>query len=93
MDLLRKPLFVDVEMRGSGRLFNEFTLVLDQILLQAFDKLHVGDNRISINLNVESVFTEAFEGIYRKYARRSHAPSRLRVPASPTSLKISMSFK
>lgn len=62
MDLLRKPLFVDVEMRGSGRLFNEFTLVLDQILLQAFSKLHVGDNRISINLNVESVFTEAFEG-------------------------------
>ena len=34
MDLLRKPLFIDVEMRGSGRLFNEFTLVLDQILLQ-----------------------------------------------------------
>ena len=61
MDLLRKPLFVDVEMRGSGRLFNDFTLVLDQILLKAFDKLHVGDNRISINLNVESVFTEAFE--------------------------------
>ena len=66
MDLLRKPLFVDVEMRGSGRLFNEFTLVLDQILLQAFDKLHVGDNRISINLNVESVFTEAFEGFIEK---------------------------
>jgi hypothetical protein len=62
MDLLRKPLFVDVEMRGSGRLFNEFTLVLDQILLQAFDKLHVKGHRVSLNLNVESVFTEAFEG-------------------------------
>lgn len=61
MDLLRKPLFVDVEMRGSGRLFNEFTLVLDQILLNAFDKLKVGDKRVSLNLNVESVFTEAFE--------------------------------
>lgn len=61
MDLLRKPLFIDVEMRGSGRLFNEFTLVLDQILLQAFDKLPVSELRVSLNLNVESVFTEAFE--------------------------------
>jgi hypothetical protein len=61
MDLLRKPLFVDVEMRGSGRLFNEFTLVLDQILLQAFNHMHTTDARCSVNLNVESVFTEAFE--------------------------------
>lgn len=61
MDLLRKPLFIDVEMRGSGRLFNEFTLVLDQILLQAFNQMHTTDQRCSINLNVESVFTEAFE--------------------------------
>ncbi|MHB1205326.1 MAG: EAL domain-containing protein [Rhodospirillaceae bacterium] len=62
MDLLRKPLFIDVEMRGSGRLFNEFTLVLDQILLQAFNQMHTINARCSINLNVESVFTEAFEG-------------------------------
>ncbi len=61
MDLLRKPLFIDVEMRGSGRLFSEFTLVLDQILLQAFNKMHTTKERCSINLNVESVFTEAFE--------------------------------
>jgi hypothetical protein len=61
MDLLRKPLFIDVEMRGSGRLFNEFTLVLDQILLQAFNQMHTTQDRCSINLNVESVFTEAFE--------------------------------
>ncbi len=62
MDLLRKPLFIDVEMRGSGRLFNEFTLVLDQILLQAFNHMHTTEARCSVNLNVESVFTEAFEG-------------------------------
>lgn len=62
MDLLRKPLFIDVEMRGSGRLFNEFTLVLDQILLQAFNQMHTTSERCSINLNAESVFTEAFEG-------------------------------
>jgi hypothetical protein len=61
MDLLRKPLFIDVEMRGSGRLFNEFTLVLDQILLKAFNQMHTTRVRCSVNLNVESVFTEAFE--------------------------------
>ncbi len=61
MDLLRKPLIVDVEMRGSGRLFNEFTLVLDQILLRAFNEMHTTNQRCSVNLNVESVFTEAFE--------------------------------
>ncbi len=66
MDLLRKPLFVDVEMRGSGRLFNEFTLVLDQILLQAFDAMHIRGGRCSINLNVESVFTEQFENFIER---------------------------
>lgn len=66
MDLLRKPLFVDVEMRGSGRLFNEFTLVLDQILLQAFDQMHTQGGRCSINLNVESVFTEQFENFIER---------------------------
>ena len=66
MDLLRKPLFVDVEMRGSGRLFNEFTLVLDQILLQAFDAMHTKGGRCSINLNVESVFTEQFESFVER---------------------------
>jgi len=66
MDLLRKPLFVDVEMRGSGRLFNEFTLVLDQILLQAFDAMHTRGGRCSVNLNVESVFTEQFENFVER---------------------------
>ena len=49
-------------MRGSGRLFNKFTLVLDQILLQAFNHMHTTEARCSINLTVASVFTEAFEG-------------------------------
>ena len=61
MDLIRKPLFVDVEMRGSGRLFQEFTLVLDQIMLESFNKMPTSDGRCSLNLNVESIFTEAFE--------------------------------
>ena len=61
MDLIRKPLFVDVEMRGSGRIFHEFTLVLDQIMLQSFNSMPTSAGKCSINLNVESVFTEIFE--------------------------------
>jgi hypothetical protein len=61
MSLLRKPLFGDVEMRGSGRMFNDFTLVLDQIFLRAFKSVNVGEGMFSINLNVETVFTKAFE--------------------------------
>jgi hypothetical protein len=61
MDLLRKPLFIDIEMRGSGRLFNEFTLVLDQIMLEAFHSLAPDNALCSINLNVQSVFTKEFD--------------------------------
>jgi hypothetical protein len=61
MDLLRKPLFIDIEMRGSGRLFNEFTLVLDQIMLEAFHNLAPDNTLCSINLNVQSVFTKEFD--------------------------------
>lgn len=61
MDLLRKPLFIDIEMRGSGRLFNEFTLVLDQIMLEAFHTLAPDNVPCSLNLNVQSVFTSEFD--------------------------------
>ena len=61
MDLLRKPLMIDVEMRGSGRLFNEFTLMLDQIILEAYPTIAPEGKDCSLNLNVQSVFTPAFE--------------------------------
>jgi len=61
IDSLRKPLFIDVELRGTGRMFDEFTLVLDQIMLRAFKKIEARGNRWSLNMNVESVFTKAFE--------------------------------
>ncbi len=66
MDLLRKPLFIDVEMRGSGRLFNEFTLMLDQIMLEAFPLIAPPEGDCSINLNVQSVFTPVFEEFFSK---------------------------
>ncbi len=61
MDSLRKPLFIDVEMRASGQLFNDFTRVLDQIVLRAFRGLHLPTTMpFSINVNVVTVFTAAF---------------------------------
>ena len=60
MDSLRKPLFIDVEMRASGALFNDFTRVLDQIVLRAFKHLEPTPMPFSINVNVVTVFTAAF---------------------------------
>jgi hypothetical protein len=60
MDSLRKPLFIDVEMRASGQLFNDFTRVLDQIVLRAFKHLDVTPLPFSININVVTAFTAAF---------------------------------
>jgi hypothetical protein len=60
MDSLRKPLFIDVEMRASGPLFNEFTRVLDQIVLRAFKQFEPTPQPFSINVNVVTVFTAAF---------------------------------
>jgi hypothetical protein len=60
MDSLRKPLFIDVEMRASGALFNDFTRVLDQIVLRAFNHKETTPMPFSINVNVVTVFTAAF---------------------------------
>ena len=61
MDALKKHVFMDVELRGSGNLFNQLTITLDRLLLDAFGEANPGRARCSINLNVESVFTRAFE--------------------------------
>lgn len=61
MDALKEHVFLDVELRGSGNLFNQLTITLDRLLLDAFDDANPARARCSINLNVESVFTRAFE--------------------------------
>lgn len=61
MDALKKHVFLDVELRGSGNLFNQLTITLDRLLLDAFGDANPARARCSINLNVESVFTRAFE--------------------------------
>lgn len=61
MDALKSHVFLDVELRGSGNIFNQLTITLDRLLLDAFDDANPGRAACSINLNVESVFTRAFQ--------------------------------
>lgn len=61
MDALKQHVFLDVELRGSGNLFNQLTITLDRLLLDAFGDANPSRAKCSINLNVESVFTRAFE--------------------------------
>jgi len=61
MDALKKHVFPNVELRGMGNLFNLLTITLDRVLVGAFDEINPHRHACSINLNVESVFTKAFE--------------------------------
>jgi len=63
MNELQDHVFKKVELRGSGNLFNQLTLTLDQALLKAFGEVNPMCAKCSINLNVESVFTDAFKAI------------------------------
>lgn len=61
MDALKKHVFTNVELRASGNLFNQLTITLDRLLIEAFQDVNPERTRCSINLNVESVFTRTFE--------------------------------
>ena len=58
---LRGPLFRDASMHGCGRLFDDLTMLFDQILLRSFKFLPSPERPFSINLNIQSVFTKSFE--------------------------------
>ena len=73
MDALKKHVFPNVEMRGMGNLFNQLTITLDRVLVGAFDEINPKRHACSINLNVESVFTKAFEDFIGKSEEASLA--------------------
>lgn len=68
IDLLRKPFFDGVDLRSSGDRFIELTKILDSIMLNSFETLSkaVNGQRLSINLNVQSVFSKAFDSFVAK---------------------------
>ena len=61
MEALKKHVFPNVELRATGNLFNQLTITLDRVLISSFDQINPQRQACSINLNVESVFTKAFE--------------------------------
>ena len=73
MDMLKKHVFPNVELRGSGNLFNQLTIVLDRILLEAFNEVNPDRHKCSVNLNVESVFTRAFEAFLGQQDEKAFA--------------------
>lgn len=68
IDLLRKPFFEGVDLRANGDRFIELTKILDSIMLNSFETLSkaVSGQQLSINLNVQSVFSKAFDNFVAK---------------------------
>ena len=71
MDALKSHVFLDVELRGSGNIFNQLTITLDRLLLDAFGDANPERVACSINLNVESVFTRAFQTFLEDAEKKS----------------------
>lgn len=71
MDALKTHVFLDVELRGSGNIFNQLTITLDRLLLDAFADANPERVACSINLNVESVFTRAFQTFLEEAEKKS----------------------
>jgi hypothetical protein len=66
MSAIRQHLLVGVDMRHNKNVFNQMTVALDRMLLKCIDGLRKPDQRCSINLNVESVFSAEFEAFERR---------------------------
>ena len=68
IDHLRKPFFEGVDLHANEERFVELTKILDSIMLNAFPTLSnaVRGKRFSINVNVQSVFSKAFDNFLEK---------------------------
>ena len=68
IDHLRKPFFEGVDLHANQERFVELTKILDSIMLNAFPTLSnvMRGKRFSINLNVQSVFSKAFDNFVEK---------------------------
>ena len=66
LDKLRKPLFSDVDLRLSGQMFNDLSLSLDQCMLRCLGKNTILDEPFSLNLNIQTVLTQAFTNFIEK---------------------------
>ncbi len=67
MEELRRHAFPEVQLRGSGNVFNQLTVELDAILMTVFGAIGNKNKKASINLNVESVFTSTFSKFQKSF--------------------------
>lgn len=58
---LREILYPGVDFRGASNAFNELTLAMDEAMLGCFRQAATEGRKCTLNLNVESIFTNAFE--------------------------------
>lgn len=68
IDLLRKPFFEGVDLSENGDRFAELTKILDSIMLNSFETVmkSLKGQPVSINLNIPSIFSKAFENFVAK---------------------------
>jgi hypothetical protein len=66
MAAIRQHLLVGVDMRHNKNVFNQLTVTLDRILLKCIDRVRRPDQRCSLNINIESVFSNEFEAFERR---------------------------
>jgi hypothetical protein len=67
MEQLRRHAFPEVQLRGSGNVFNQLTVELDTILMTLFKVFAAKNTKASLNLNVESVFTSTFHKFQKSF--------------------------
>ncbi|MEQ8506405.1 MAG: hypothetical protein RIB80_13860 [Rhodospirillales bacterium] len=65
VDLLKQSILRGVDIRGTGNVFNQLTLTFDQALLYCISSLMGDRAKTSLNMNVETVFTNAFDHFLR----------------------------
>ncbi|MGB0671220.1 MAG: EAL domain-containing protein [Rhodospirillales bacterium] len=71
MDLLKRHILAEVELRGMGNRFSQLTITLDRLLLGGFNDLNPGGEPCSINVNVETIFTRTFETFLKSVPKDS----------------------
>ena len=66
VEMIRQHILSNVDFRGAGLVFQHLTRSLDQMLIECFDEVNADRAKASLNLNVETVFTHAFQNLLDK---------------------------
>ena len=66
VEMIRQHMLANVDFRGAGLVFQHLTRSLDQMLIECFDEANPSRAKCSLNLNVETVFTHAFQNLLEK---------------------------